>query len=246
VTTIDVDPAKRPSPSVIQAVDVTSYIAGESVGPNQTIGDDRNTHTPGERAQIDLDNDARAGRYRLVDGSGTVVHDFGTLNPGSRVDYRMPEQPGTYTLAVGESMITRVRVEDTSTDPTDFNSRNTSNPDPIDPSNYAGVVNSDNEEGIAPAPELRKEGVELGPEGATFKFPDGTTAEVGAIEDPDEVARYVDGENAGEVIDADQPASDSDSDSSSSGTDATTSTGDLGPAAAVVALLGLGYAATQR
>ncbi|WP_251327921.1 hypothetical protein [Haloplanus pelagicus] len=112
----------------------------------------------------------------------------------------------------------------------------------IDPSDYAGIVNADNEQGIALAPALRREGASLGPQGATVELPDGRTVEVGAIQDADEAARYVDGPNQGEVIDADQPAAGS----GSSGTDPTTSTGDLGPAVAVVALLGLGYAATQR
>jgi hypothetical protein len=111
--------------------------------------------------------------------------------------------------------------------------------DTLDPSNYAGIVNADNEEGIALAPRLRREGASLGPEGATVNLPDGRTVEVGAIQEADEVARVIDGENAGDVIDADQPATDS-------GDGQTSGSGDLGMAAAVVGVLALGYAATRR
>lgn len=78
----------------------------------------------------------------------------------------------------------------------------------IDPEEYAGIVNAGNDEGIALAPALRREGAALGPEGATVNLPDGETVEVGAISDADEVARYVEGDRAGEVVDADRGAVD--------------------------------------
>jgi hypothetical protein len=201
-------------------------------------------------------------------GETTKVGSYGGGVSGLRL--RPPDYPGRYHLLVGGERVSSVevtssmagtessvgygwngRIVDLSGFPgepatTEQENYDPDGPEPIDPSNYAGVVNADNDEGIAPAPRLRQNGVELGPDGATFELPDGSTVDVGAIEDEDEVARYIEGDQAGEVVDADQPATDSGSDSSSSGTGATTSTGDLGPAVAVVALLGLGYAATQR
>ncbi|QGX95006.1 hypothetical protein EI982_09485 [Haloplanus rallus] len=83
------------------------------------------------------------------------------------------------------------------------------NPDPIDPSNYAGIVNADNEQGVALAPALRREGVVLGADTSTVTLPDGETVDVGAIKESDEVARYIEGDNAGDVVESDQPATDS-------------------------------------
>lgn len=80
--------------------------------------------------------------------------------------------------------------------------------DKIDPSEYVGIVNAGNEEGVALAPALRREGASLGPEGATVNLPDGETVDVGAISEADEVARYVEGDRAGEVVDADRGAVD--------------------------------------
>jgi hypothetical protein len=108
----------------------------------------------------------------------------------------------------------------------------------IDPSNYRWIVNADNEEGIAPAPVLRRRGVELGPDGATFRFPDGETVDVGAVEEADEVARYLEGADAGDVIDADQDATDS-------GDSTGSSNSSIEPAAAAAGLLALGYALTR-
>jgi hypothetical protein len=106
----------------------------------------------------------------------------------------------------------------------------------VDPSNYAGIVNADNDEGVALAPTLRREGASLGPDGATVTLPDGETVDVGAISDSDEVARYLEGDDAGGVVDADQPAVDSDSSSGGSG-------GMIGGAVAVVLALLVGAAA---
>jgi len=108
----------------------------------------------------------------------------------------------------------------------------------IDPSNYAGIVNADNSQGIALAPRLRREGFDLSPEGATVTLPDGETVEVGAISDEDEVARYLEGDETSDVIDADQDATDS-SDSTGS------SSSSIEPAAAAAGLLAIGYALTR-
>lgn len=106
--------------------------------------------------------------------------------------------------------------EETVGDPSDWTNTEEPGPD-IDPANYRGIVNADNEEGVALAPELRREGASLGPDGATVTLPDGETVDVGAIDEADEVARVLDGPNAGDVIEADQPAVDGDPSSSSGG-----------------------------
>jgi hypothetical protein len=107
----------------------------------------------------------------------------------------------------------------------------------IDPSDYAGIVNADNSQGIALAPRLRREGFGLSPEGATVTLPDGETVEVGAISDEDEVARYLEGDEADDVIDADQDATDSG--------DSTGSSSSMEPAAAAAGLLAIGYVLTR-
>jgi hypothetical protein len=112
----------------------------------------------------------------------------------------------------------------------------------VDPADYAGIVNADNEEGIALAPALRRAGADLGPQGATVTLPDGETVEVGAIEDADEVARVLEGDDAGEVIDADQDAAGGESSGSSN-----TSSGDTFGAGGVAAVaLALAYMIYRR
>jgi hypothetical protein len=111
--------------------------------------------------------------------------------------------------------------------------------DQIDPANYRGIVNAENDEGIALAPALRREGASLGPDGATVNLSDGETVDVGAIEEADEVARVLEGENAGDVIEADQPAVDGDPSSTSGGSDA----GVIGAVGVGIVLLLAGAAA---
>jgi len=212
---------------------------------------------PGERIRVWLrpSHATVSGELRLV-GNGidrkiqTVVPIGVDSRTGTlKLNVYAPEQPGTYNLELDGHKISDFVVAESDSANNDRTPPEGADPDSIetdlDPSNYAGIVNADNEQGVALAPRLRREGAELGPEGATVNLQDGETVEVGAIQDADEVARYVDGEDEGEVVDSDEPATDPDSDSSNSGTDATTSTGDLGPAVAVVALLGLGYAAQR-
>jgi hypothetical protein len=162
-----------------------------------------------------LDTNARckvekAGRYRVVRSGETV---------------------GTFEVVSG----TGNSGEETTGDPDDWT--NVDNSNEIDPSNYAGIVNADNEQGIALAPSLRREGAELGPEGATVTLPDGETVDVGAISDADEVARYTSGSNAGDVIDADQDAVNS---GSSANSDA------IGASGAVLGALALAYLIYRR
>jgi hypothetical protein len=74
----------------------------------------------------------------------------------------------------------------------------------IDPEDYRGIVNADNDAGVALAPALRREGMDLGPDGATVELPDGETVEVGQITESDEVTRYLEGDRAGDVVESDQ------------------------------------------
>ena len=107
-------------------------------------------------------------------------------------------------------------------------------PSPSDiATNHPLIVPADNEEGIAPAPVLRRRGVELGPEGATFRFENGESVEVGAIEEADEVARYISGENAGDVVEGDQDVVD---ETNESGGSNSSSSSDLGAGGAAAAL----------
>jgi hypothetical protein len=107
----------------------------------------------------------------------------------------------------------------------------------IDPSNYAGIVNADNEQGIALAPSLRREGASLGSDGATVTLPDGETVEVGAISEADEVARYTSGSNAGDIVDADQDAAN---------TESSTNSDAIGASGTILGALALAYMIYRR
>jgi hypothetical protein len=183
----------------------------------------------------------------------------GNINYFSR--FNLPSEAGEYTVEVNGQTVTLSVSEAEANGPTanlgfgwngnivtvdwqsGFSRTEQEDYDPdgesIDPSDYAGIVNADNEEGIALAPRLRREGAELGSDGAMVNLPDGETVEVGAISEADEVARYVDGDDAGDVIDSDQPATDSDS-SRSGAADG------MGAAGAALGVLALGYALTWR
>jgi hypothetical protein len=174
--------------------------------------------------------------------------DVGTVGAGEHMRFSAPTEEGYYgAFVAGESVDTVVvgtpggetgTVEDNPNkgtgDADDWT--NVDNSPDIDPADYAGIVNADNDEGIALAPSLRREGASLGPDGATVTLPDGETVDVGAISDADEVARVVEGDDAGDVIDADRPAVDG---SSSGGP----GDGMIGGAVAVVLLVVAGAAA---
>jgi len=156
------------------------------------------------------------------------------VDPSKRPADRSHERISDYHVKPASDPGDVTGVEDTTFSPGDVtNVDETPSPSDI-ATNNPGIVPADNDEGIALAPSLRREGASLGPEGGTVTLPDGDTVEVGAIEESDEVARYLDGEQAGDVVDADQGAV---SDPSGSGG------GLLGGAAAVVVLLVAGGAA---
>lgn len=155
-----------------------------------------------------------------------------TTGPTPRLglaDYRRDDMDGTDEALAGYTV---VDGEAANVNPDDY--INVHDDTAIDPSNYRGIVNADNEQGIALAPSLRREGASLGPDGATVTLPDGETVDVGAVSDADEVARVLDGDDAGDVIDADRPAL---GDSSGGGS------GMIGGAVAVVLALLVGAAA---
>lgn len=169
--------------------------------------------------------------------------------PGRWEVHTRPEKPDKPKSERPDTKITGYTVEpgdgnageETSGSADDWT--NTEEPGPeIEPENYAGIVNADNEQGIALAPDLRRAGASLDENGATVNLPNGETVEVGAIEDSDEVARYIEGDRAGEVIDADQSALD-DSDASTNSSDGLPS--DLGSGATAVVVLALVYAARR-
>jgi hypothetical protein len=186
--------------------------------------------------------------------TGTAIEgghqSVGTVSPGGGVEllYHRPDGEGWIFAKTADNVLSKPYVANG-----DFRDSaavvSTSGPgrgesyvpeETVDPSNYAGIVNADNAEGIAPAPALRRAGVTLGPDGATVNLPDGQTVEVGAIQEADEVARYVEGDQAGGVVDADQPAADQPEESNTNGSGA-----GVGAAAVVAALLALGYGATR-
>jgi len=213
--------------------------------------------SPGEQVQIRAPvTDKNYPVYLTLDGKrvespGTV----GASNP--YLSFRIPEQaePGQ-VLEVGlgqgpESNVWNLRTEvqawtpddpplnQTAGDPAYENAHENgpnAGPSPSDiATSTPGLVPADNDEGIALAPSLRRAGADLGPEGATVTLPDGDTVDVGGIEESDEVARYLDGEQAGDVVEADQGAVD---DPTSSG-----GWGLIGGALAAVVLLVAGGAA---
>jgi len=186
---------------------------------SEAVQEDGNEFHVGELLKFDdrisLQYGGVSGKVIAPDGS--VVYE-GALSPN--VSFRA-KQAGTYTAKGPCGTIAQAEVksgsgnsgEENVGDPSDW--VNTSGPDSVDPANHRWIVNADNDEGIAPAPVLRRQGVELGPNGATFRFPNGETVDVGAIEDADEVARHLEGVDAGDVIDADQGAVEEGSNSSS-------------------------------
>lgn len=206
------------------------------------LSEDRATQRPGEAAKVVVGSDA-SGHVRLVGSNGSTVKSITTTRKGDYTHEHttLPNQPGRYTLMVGEAEVDSITVDQTGesdqslSDPNVGDTSpafNDSEPGPdIDPANYAGIVNADNDEGVALAPALRREGASLGPDGATVTLPDGETVDVGAIEEADEVARVLEGENAGDVIEADQPAVDGDPSSSSGGS---------GPDSGVIGAVGVG------
>jgi len=181
-------------------------------------GGDRTTHNAGEPATLvrGFGGDGGvSGHYRLQRDKnqsspsgepGETVIDFGELPARGQTSFILPDRPGRYVVTVDGIPVARPEVlagegGESVTYPDD-------GPDPIDPSEYAGIVNADNDQGVALAPALRREGASIGPDGATVNLPDGETVEVGAISEADEVARYVEGDRAGEVVDADREAVD--------------------------------------
>lgn len=181
-------------------------------------------------------------RFHLIDFKGP--------GGGNRIDMGpAPSSPGWYVLKYdGRTVGLWVQDSGRTISTPDNPDADYTEPEPdtsIDPANYAGIVNADNETGVALAPSLRREGASLGPEGATVQLPDGRTVEVSQIQDADEVARVIDGPNQGDVIESDQSATSGGS-SGSSGDGQTTSDGQgFGMAAAAVGVLALGYYATQ-
>ena len=189
-----------------------------------------------------------SGPVTILNADGSVVRTVGnvTVPAGSSRTLRFaaPSTPGTgwnkYEVHIDGTFAKRFGVDSKeASDPTDRRGANYSEPDDIDPANHRWIVNADNSEGAAPAPVLRRQGVEIGPNGATFRFPNGKTVDVGAIEDADEVARHLEGADAGDVIEADQDAASGDGSASSS------SSGGLA-AGAAAATLGVAYLIHRR
>lgn len=214
----------------------------------ESVQDDRQTLTVGELLTLDSRLSLQYGGVsgKVIAPDGSVVYD-GQLN--STVAIRAG-QAGTYTAKGPCGTIDQVKVrpgsgntgEDTVGNPSDWVNTDDPSETRIDPSNYRWIVNADNDEGIAPAPFLRRQGVELGPNGATFRFPNGETVDIGTIEDADEVARHLDGVKAGDVIDADQDVVGDGSNSSSN----RSSSGDFGTAGATAGALALAYLIYRR
>jgi hypothetical protein len=203
----------------------------------------------GDRVEIQVPTYELDERKKIV-VTGTAIQggqqSVGTVGPGGGVEllYHRPSGEGWIFAKTDDNVLSKPYVANG-----DFRDSaavvSTSSPgrgesyvpeETVDPSNYAGIVNADNEEGIALAPALRREGASLGPEGATVTLPDGETVDVGAISEADEVARYLQGDGAGDVVDADQPAVDTGSSSGGGG-------GMIGGAVAVVLALLVGAAA---
>jgi len=212
----------------------------------ESVQDDAQRLVVGETLKFDNDISLKYGSVQgeVIAPDGSTVWS-GIINPNTTF---VADQAGEWTLRGPGGVIDRATVhsgngndgEETTGSPDDWT--NVDNSDAIDPSEYAGIVNADNDEAVALAPALRREGAELGPEGATVQLPDGESVDVGAIQDEDEVARVIEGDNAGDVIDADQPAVDGDpsSEGSGSGVIGAVGAGILLVLAAAAALLGGG------
>lgn len=221
----------------LNSIDITEAPEDINRSSHETVIEDGSEFNPGETLRL---------RATFTDKPYDVFLDgekLGTVAAGSHFRFEAPSV-GEHTITVGDREIPiTVEPRDSST-PSSENTvgnaddwTNVDDSDEIDPSNYAGIVNADNEQGVALAPSLRREGMELGPEGATVTLPDGETVDVGAISDADEVARYTSGSNTGDVVESDQDATDS---GSSTTSDA------LGASGAILGALALAYMLYRR
>jgi len=222
----------------------------ETINPGETVEITVATSALTEEVDVYLGGTAVSGGsdiYGRIDGPEVKLGTASPDGPSFKVFHYTPQKTGTLNAYTSNTWGSAVNAtvepgsgsggvqNDTAFTPEE-ESDALAGDDSVDPSNYAGIVNADNDEGIALAPALRREGASLGPEGGTVTLPDGDTVEVGAISESDEVARYLDGQEAGEVVDADQGAV---SDPTANGSGG----GMIGAAVAAVVLLVAGGAA---